>query len=131
MLALSGLLPAGTSLGSREGFLASPAVDGSAVWGTLRVVETRAELAVAAGSTVATISIAVVSEATCWGSGGLGTAPLSGSAILTDLTLTSYCQRTRCNVAQFHGESYCTSRLLLFSIPVAQLRGTTYEAQQR
>lgn len=90
MLALSGLLPAGTSLRSGEGLLASPAVDGSAVWGTLRVVETGTELAIAAGSAVATIGIAVVSKATCWGSDGLGTAPLSGSAILTDLTLTSY-----------------------------------------
>jgi hypothetical protein len=94
VLALSGLLPAGTSLGSRKGLLASPAVDSSAVWGTLGVVEAGSELTVATGSAVTTISITVVTEAACWGSDGLGAAPLSGSAIFTDLTLTSYCQNT-------------------------------------
>jgi hypothetical protein len=54
----------------------------------LRGGETGTEFAIGAGSAVATIGITVVSEATCWGSNGLGTAPLSGSTIITDLTLT-------------------------------------------
>ena len=88
MLALTRLLPAGATLGRREGFLTSPAVDCSAVWGTLRVVETRSELTVTTGTgAVAAIGITIVSEATCWRSNGLGATPLSSSAILTDLTL--------------------------------------------
>lgn len=91
MLTLFGLLPAGTSLGSGKGLIASPAVDGSAVWGTLRVVEAGTELTVATGSAVSAIGITVVTaKAACWGSGGLGATPLSSSAVFTDLTLTSY-----------------------------------------
>jgi len=62
MLTLSGLLPARAGLAGRQRVLASPAVDSSAIWGALRVVEAGSELAVTT-RTVATISIAVISEA--------------------------------------------------------------------
>lgn len=93
VLTLSGLLPAGATLGSGERSLTSPATGIGTVWGTLRVVEAGAELAVTAGAgAIATVSEAVTTvvaeaAATNRGDGGL-TAPLAGSAILANLALT-------------------------------------------